>query len=895
MKNLAPCTVLVLIAAAAGAAEHPSARTYTNFLGMEFVRIEPGSFRMGQLDTIVPEAVPVIEGGHRGGRFDLLAEGDYDERPVHKVKITRPFYMGVTEVTNKQYEIFDPDHAKWRGKRGLSSEDDEAVCFVSWYDAGAFCRWLSHQEGLPCRLPTEAEWEYACRAGTETSYYTGDVLPESFLKEAGRRSIPPAGTPYFTARLAPNAWGLYDMHGNVEEWCYDWYGPYLDSAQKNPVGYASGDFKVTRGGSCGTFAYFLRSANRLGMLPAERNCAIGFRVVIGELPKTEPLEAPPPAPYRLKVEQRGQNAVLDGPDPHAPYFEGPKNFVKIPREAIGPLFAGHNHNPAVCEAPNGDLLACWYTCVSEKDRELGQAASRLRKGSKQWDGASPFWDMPDRNDHAPVLWYDGDDTIYHFAPYSVLAEYGLLAVAMRTSTDSGRSWSRARIIIPDHLLPKGIWGGHQLSESAFRMNDGAIAVTTDGFPTLWISRDGGLTWNSCGGTIAGNHPGVAQLADGRLVGFHRDNELEYRPVVTEVNDYYGRTYTHKARKRRMPVCYSNDGGKTWEKTPSPFPGVDGGQRLVLMRLKEGPLLLVSFANRGLVITDSSGAKREVRGLYAALSEDGGSTWPYVRLLTDDGPGRHGECTNGGKYALSSSSSTYRGYCAGCQSRNGVIHIVSSFEHFAFNLAWLKSPPPPLRYPPVRVTAEVETFSGPEFDLAGWEPYHGHAGGFNGRSRYTIISRSHFQGMNRLIGAGSFEIETAFENIRFNPRGDTASAGITIWIKDAMMRRLHFYIRENRIDMGLADEEDPAAFPGGSGFEVRYPVPPDSAKVRLTYDEDTRRIRIYYGINGAEAVTELPQSAAGLFFGKALRESTAVYIMMSNGEVDVDHFEIRPLR
>jgi formylglycine-generating enzyme required for sulfatase activity len=892
MKNLAPCA-LVMLAAAAAAGKPPCGRTYTNFLGMEFVRIEPGEFRMGQLETIIPEVLPVIEGGDRGGRFDLLAEGDYDERPVHRVRITGPFYMGATEVTNRQYGIFDPAHRNRRGKHGLSSEDDEAVCFVSWYDADAFCRWLSDKEGLPCRLPTEAEWEYACRAGTTTNYYTGDMLPESFLKQANNEQIPRSGTAYFVGKTAPNAWGLHDMHGNVEEWCGDWYGPYTGRTQKDPVGYACGDFKVTRGGSCGTYAYFLRSANRMGMLPAERNWAIGFRVVIGEPPRTRPLEPPPPAAYQRNVEDRTQQEVLSGPDPGVPYFEGPKNFVRIPRQAIGPLFAGHNHNPAVCEAPNGDLLACWYTCVSERDREMGQGGSRLRKGNVQWDEASPFWDVPDRNDHAPVLWYDGADTVYHFTTYSPLAGYGLLAVAMRTSTDSGRTWSRARIIIPDHFPPEDIWGGHQLSEPAFRMNDGAIAITTDGFPTLWISRDEGLTWQGCGGTIAGNHPGVAQLADGRLVGFYRGNEVEYKEVLTQVQDYYGRPYTHKARKWRMPVCYSSDGGRTWEKTPSPFPGVDGGQRLVLMRLKEGPLLLASLANRGLIITDSSGTKREVRGLYAALSEDGGRTWPYVRLLTDDGPGRDGECTNGGKYALSASSSTYRGYCAGCQGRNGVIHIISSFEHFAFNLAWLKTPPPPLRYPPVRVKAAVETFTGPEFDLAGWEPYHGHAGGFNGKGRYTIVSRSHFQGMNRLVGEGSFEIEMAFDNIKFNPRGDTASPGITIWVKDAMMRRLHFYIRQDRIDMGLADEEAPAPFPKGPRF-MGYPVPPDSAKVRLTYDEDARRIRIYYGINGAEAVTELPQSASGLYFGKPLRESTALYIMMSNGQVDVDHFSIRPV-
>ncbi|MHC4680594.1 MAG: formylglycine-generating enzyme family protein [Planctomycetota bacterium] len=135
--------------------------TFTNSIGMRFVRIEPGSFRMGQ-----------EEGGH------------WDERPVHRVRITGPFLMGATEVTNAQYEQFDPAHRELRGKLGFSKRDDEAVVFVSWHEATRFCEWLSKKEGKPCRLPTEAEWEYACRAGTTTAYHTGDRLPNEFDKNA---------------------------------------------------------------------------------------------------------------------------------------------------------------------------------------------------------------------------------------------------------------------------------------------------------------------------------------------------------------------------------------------------------------------------------------------------------------------------------------------------------------------------------------------------------------------------------------------------------------------------------------------------------------------------------------------------------------------------------------
>ena len=121
----------------------------TNSLGMQFARIPAGSFHMGS---------------HGWGE-------DYDEAPIHPVTITNPFLMGTTEVTNAQYERFDPSHKNLRGKYGLSKEDDEAVIYVNYHEAKAFCDWLSEKEGKTYRLPTEAEWEYAARGGTETPYF----------------------------------------------------------------------------------------------------------------------------------------------------------------------------------------------------------------------------------------------------------------------------------------------------------------------------------------------------------------------------------------------------------------------------------------------------------------------------------------------------------------------------------------------------------------------------------------------------------------------------------------------------------------------------------------------------------------------------------------------------
>jgi len=888
---------LLIIVSACANAEMPAKKEFVNSIGMKFVRIEPGTFHMGQSERLQPELLPLIRGGERGGRFDFLADGDYDEKPVHKVKIARPFYMAVHEVTNKHYELFDPEHRRLRGKQGLSTDDDEAAIFVSWYDAQAYCRWLSNMEGLKYRLPTEAEWEYACRARTTSHFHTGDFLPAEFHKKPMGANKP--RTPLFVGQTPPNAWGLFDMHGNVEEWCHDWYGPYHPGPVVDPVGYADGDFRVTRGGSHGTKDYYLRSANRMGAFPNDRQWLIGFRLVIGELPHTQPLTRPLPPLNQRNVVQRDRAELMQGPDPSRPYFKGPRRFVNIPRDASGPLFPSHNHSPAITECPNGDLLASWFTCVTETQREMAKAASRLRWGQEQWEPASVFLDQPDRNDTVQALWNDGDKTIYHFTDASVGAGYGTVAVALRKSTDSGATWSKARIILPEHVPPRQIWGGHQLGPWVFRMNDGAIAIVTDGFPTLWISHDEGLTWNSCEGDIVGNHPGVAQLADGRLVGLVRQQEVEAKQIITTYQDM-GRTLTHVARKWRMAQGYSEDLGKTWSREASIFPGIEGGQRVALLRLKEGPLFFASFADDqargpGIIITDSSGSRREVRGLFAAVSDDGGKTWANVRLVSDDGPGRAVETTNGGLFAMSARNAEPRGYLAACQGANGLIHLITSRNHYTFNLAWLRTPPPPLKYPPMKVKQVVETFKGPKkFDAEGWTPYKGYLGGFNGKGQLTILSRSHYKGLNRLLGAGSFEMTLSLLNIRYSPRADTASPGITIWLRDAQAHRLVFEVREDRLRFAMVDQEKRPRIPEGPEYQVTYSTPPTSAKMKFSYDETSKRIRIYYGLDGADATTELPQSRFGIYFGTPLSECTAAHIMMSNGSVDLDHFQVRPL-
>ena len=828
------------------AAEMPTGKEYVNSVGIKFARIEPGQFRMGQLKRLPWQVLPVFRGR---GLFDLLYEGDFDEKPIHTVAISRAFYMGTCEVTNYQYELFDPGHRKLRGKQGLSKADNEAVINVNWYDAQAFCQWLSDKEGRPYRLPTEAAWEYTCRAGTTTNYYTGDRLPEGFSKKRG-------GAALEVGRTIPNSCGLYDMSGNVEEWTSDWYGPYKKGLQKDPVGYIDGNFRVLRGGSHGTSVYYLRSANRMAALPETRNWYTGFRIVLGEPAQTKPLPMPDPPLHQQNVIQRAAAEVSKGPDPDKPYFRGPYKYVKIPTDAMGPVYASHNHDPAIVECPNGDLVTCWYTCVDEGARELVQAASRLRWGQVEWEPASAFFGVPDRNNHAPALWFDGKDTIYHFTGVAAVGGRGRMAMVMRSSTDSGATWSKARMLLPEFT------GGHQLSEPVFRMHDGTIVLTVDGRRTLWMSRDEGLSWYNPGGSILGIHAGVVQLKDGSIFALSRSN----------------------GDRKKMPISISRDGGKSFTYEPSEFPPIGGGQRLALLRLKEGPLFFASFAQDGIEVTDSSEQKRLVYGLFAAVSEDEGRSWPYKRLVSDDGPGRTIECTDGGAVTLSARSAEYRGYLSVCQSADGLIHLISSRNHYAFNLKWLKTAPPQASAPPRKVKRVVETFSGPAFDNDGWVVYKGFIGGFNGKGQYTVDAKVHYNGLNRVVGAGSFEATFAVKNIRYNPSW-VVSEGVTLGFKDAFNKTMFVHIKADHI-----------TGPDGSNFKrVTLPSPPTSAKVRFLWNEPTRRWRVFYGLEGAEPTTQLLQSKAGIYYEKPMTESCAAFFLMSNGRMDIDYFEIKPLR
>jgi hypothetical protein len=534
---------------------------------------------------------------------------------------------------------------------------------------------------------------------------------------------------------------------------------------------------------------------------------------------------------------------------------------------VGPVFGSHNHGPCVVACPNGDLLAGWFSTVTEGGREPVVAGSRLRAGAEEWDPASQFFDTPDRNETGPGLWFDGKDTLYHFAGASFAAASRKI-LAMRTSKDNGATWAAPHIILPEYT------NGQSSSGSNFRMQDGTIALTVDfNGSALWLSKDEGLTWRRSRESIAGIHGGVTQLEDGRLLAFGRGGNIN----------------------QQMPMSLSYDLGDTWNYYASEFPPIGGKQRLILLRLREGPLFFASFADRGIEITDASGTTRTVRGLYAAVSTDGGRTWPYKRLISDDGPGRAVETTAGAMFTMSQRNGEYRGYMTGVQAADGVIHLLTSRQHYAFNSKWLMTPSPAIAYPPVRVKHVVETFTGPDvFDAEDWADYRSYKGGFNGAGQYTIDALAPVSGLNRIVGEGSFEMNVALENLRFNPSLRKGGPTFTIWLKDDRVRTLILYLKSERMGVEINDKEADSPFEKNYGDDVRYSAVPKSARLKLNYDEKSRRIRVFYGLDGAEATTELPASKAGLHFAGPLTESTTIYLLMTSASVDIDRYEIEPV-
>ncbi len=386
---------------------------------------------------------------------------------------------------------------------------------------------------------------------------------------------------------------------------------------------------------------------------------IGFRVVqaapVARFQHTE-------APYASQGVRQDSSLARQGPDPAKPYFRKrymmPSPLENSDRKVIDaaglhPSFCEHNHSPALEVLPNGDVLLVIYTSYNEYEPGVSLIAARLRFGAEEWDMPSPWVDFAMVNDHAPLLWVD-QDVLRLFWGNPRLAS--AFPFQWLESTDNGATLGPVHF--PEFSSPVGPHSKQPIN-TAFRGLDGTIYVASDAAgasSVLWASRDNGKTWYDTGGRSAGRHTTYALLKEGSILGMGGKN--------SDIEGY-------------MPKAVSKDGGKTWEKSKTPFAALGANQRPSLLRLASGRLF---FAGD---FQDSNGKQPggiEDRGSYVALSDDEGQTWTIKPLLGAQ-PHENGKL-----------DSATIGYSAARQAPNGVINLITTMNrpnlHFEMNEAWI---------------------------------------------------------------------------------------------------------------------------------------------------------------------------------------------------------------
>ena len=594
----------------------PDATQYKNSLGIQMLRVPAGAFRMG-------------EDGRRG---------EYDERPAHDVTLAQDFFVSQTEVTVAQFAEFRADAQDI----GLFSP---YATGMSWQEAVLFCEWLSRKEELPYRLPTEAEWEYAA-------------------KRAG-------------------SFKLLNFDSSAPEWVADWYGPYSGEAETDPVGPASGWARVVRGGGImGTYSKgpsgwmpaYRRVANRASIAPGfSGRHGIGFRLVMGALPKTAPGKVEPKL-WQQFVKQ-AVVPVVTGPNPTRPWFKQ-RAMLPIPPEnadpatlaaaGLDPAVMGHNHSAGAAVMPNGDILEIAFSADSSSTEYLPNTtfvAYRRRFGSEQWDMPTVFYDFADVNDQSALLWNDGGKVRFFGGGA------GLDGVPFRAqeSADSGRTWTA-----PELPLLRGPVSGYtpQPITNAFRGRGGRMYVSSDGIDgesLLWASEDGGKTWADTLGRTGGRHTTFVTLRDGSILGMGGKN--------SNIDGF-------------MPRSISKDGGKTWTVSKTQFPALGSNQRPMILRLRSGNLLFASDWQ------DRRGKQPESvkeHGAFVALSADEGKTWK-TRTITQAMPHEAHVTPQRMGWAADYHEWGTFGYVNVVEGQDGLIHVLTSMNHpsqeFEFNEAWI---------------------------------------------------------------------------------------------------------------------------------------------------------------------------------------------------------------
>ncbi len=604
------------------------------------VLIQPGTFRMGADAQAIPAELlksPVTSSRPK--------HGDFDEVPAHEVRISHAFRMSVTQVSPEEFAEFDPSYEAHEATPAYAAG-------VTWGQAMAYCRWLSKKTGKPWRLPTEAEWEYVARAGG-TKLYGNSDLPLSVDQ--------------------PNAFGVENQEVGRPEWTLDWYGPYQSGEAVDPTGAAESMTRVIRGGGLdwrhtatrttpdlnlpATAPYFSRPANRASAPPSygSEYGNIGFRVVQAPMPET------PHTPgwhyfFQTAVKQTtilggpSLSLAIDTPDLSKPIYRTHELFPELDGKNMAAVgwklgiargIGVNYHNSAIQVLPNGDLLAAFYNTPDyEDDPDQTVMTMRRRAGTERWDMPEPWPIFADAALAAPVIWNDpahrsqpGGKTWFFWGFPRLI---GAPPFAWATSDDSGATWSAAHFPV----FPKPI--GRYVSQpinSIVRGPDGTIYMPTDStgrepdgngsVSAVWGTKDEGRTWFDTGGRTAGRHTTIVIAKNGNLLGFGGKNS---------------------SIDGKMPLATSDDDGKTWVKSKTPFDPLASGERPSVIRLLDGKLFFVADYNPH--------HQKHVHkdGAYVALSSDDGKTWTIKQLPENI---------------------LTVGYTTSTQGPDGIIHIVTT--------------------------------------------------------------------------------------------------------------------------------------------------------------------------------------------------------------------------